>query len=295
MKDVIFEKYQSYEPKIDCLDHGFVQLLDCMPRIIRDNEDTADYAIAEAARNSYERSLKTISDDKVLIRYLMRNVHTSPFEMVVFKFKMKMPMYICTQTLRHRTASMNILSGRYSKMPNEFYVPSVDDVRTQDSINKQGSDGAVLVDTAQRMIDDIEEFQGEVYKKYNVFLDDGMAREQARGILPYNLYTMMYWKMDLHNLLHFINLRSDHHAQKEIQVYSNAILELIKPIVPWTIEAWEDYSPYRGGMMLTRYEVEAIIKRMRNTNIYCSDIEVENKLEKREWMEKAKRLGLTFE
>ncbi len=301
MKDIIEEKYGKEEPEIKCLDHGFVKLLDCMPRIIRDNEETADYAIAEAARNSYEE-LKTISDNKTLIRYLMRKTHTSPFEMVEFKFKMKMPMYIGTQTLRHRTASINMLSGRYSKMPDEFYVPSIDDVRTQDSINTQGSDGNLPINISKKMIDDIEGLQGKIYEKYNEFLDNGMAREQARGILPYNLYTTMYWKMDLHNLLHFLNLRCDHHAQKEIQIYANAILDLIKYIVPWTIEAWEDYSPYRGGMILTRYEVEKIRKIIQNApNLYnvpigeemnvFENIDVKNKIEQKEWKDKAKKLG----
>ena len=295
MKDIILENYGELEPQIDCLNKGFVKLLDCMPRLIWDHEESADYAIAEAARMSYEREVKSITDDKTLIRYLMRHSHTSPFEMVVFKFKMKMPMYICTQTIRHRTASMNILSGRYSKMPDDFYVPSVDDIRTQDSINKQGSSGNIPIDLAQKMVETIEKFQGEIYEKYNEFLEDGMAREQARGILPYNLYTVMYWKMDLHNLLHFLDLRCDSHAQKEIQIFANAIFDLISPIVPWTISAWDDYSPYRGGMILTRYEIEAIRNAICQTpteaGISIPNANISNKLELREWTEKATRLG----
>ena len=302
MKDVIEIKFEELEPKINCLDHGFVQLLDCMPRLIRDNEDSADYAISEAARTSYERELKTVTDDKTLIRYLMRHNHTSPLEMIEFKFKMKVPMYICTQIIRHRTASLNILSGRYSVMPEEFYIPAIDDIRMQSKTNTQGSENNLDEHMSDCVISDIKELCKKSFTVYKDFLEAGVAREIARGVLPYNLYTVMYWKIDLKNLLHFINLRSDHHAQKEVQVFSNAILSLIKPIVPWTIDAWEDYSVYRGGMVLTRYEVEAIKNIIDNVpNLYdvplgeevdtFKDIEVDSTLEQREWVKKAERLG----
>jgi len=290
MKDIIMEKFGKTNPISSCLDKGYVQLIDCMPRYIEDEESTADYVIAEAARCSYQRNIKTINDDKVLIRYLMRHNHTSPFEMIEFKFHIKLPMYICTQLLRHRTASMNILSGRYSEMSEEFYILSVDNVRLQDNINKQGSKGLMDNELSEEIIDNINKIHDISYEQYKNNLEKGLAREQARGILPYDLYTEMYWKIDLKNLLHFLDLRCDNHSQWEMQQYANTILELIKPIVSWTIEAWEDYSPYRGGVLLTRCEVDAL-KAMFSKD-YVTSINFSSKLERMEWNEKVKKMGI---
>ena len=290
MKDVIVEKFGKPDPFIFCLDKGYVRLIDCMPRYIKDKEDVADYVIAEAARCSYQRETKTISDDKVLIHYLMRHNHTSPFEMIEFKFHIKLPMYICTQLLRHRTASMNILSGRYSEMREEFYVPHVDNVRLQDDINKQGSEGFMSNKTSEEIINNINDAHDITYARYKNNLRKGLVREQARGVLPYNLYTEMYWKIDLKNLLHFLDVRCDSHSQWEMQQYANVILELIKPIVPWTIEAWEYYSPYRGGVLLTKCEIQAL--RAMLSRDYVPSINFSSKLEKIEWEEKIKKMGL---
>ena len=296
MKDIFEEVYKNKSKKIDCLDHGFVKLLDCMPRVIKDEERTADYSITEAARCSYQRGTKTIADDKTLIRYLMRHNHTSPFEMIEFKFHMKLPIFTARQIIRHRTANLNELSGRYSVMPEEFYTP--DKLRKQSTTNTQGSEGELSEAVTQQMKGMIR-LQGESsFKFYNRLLDMKVAREQSRIVLPLSTYTEWYWKIDLKNLLHFLDLRCDSHAQKEIQVYADAILELIKPIVPWTIEAWEDYSSYRGGMILTKLEVEAIKKIISRVDSFVSedlswfeDIEIDNKLEQKEWKEKTKRLG----
>lgn len=302
MKDVILEKFGEETPYIQCLDHGFVHLKDCMPRVIEESEETADYSIAEAARGSYKRGTKTISDDKTLIRYLMRHKHTSPFEMVVFKFHCKMPIFVCRQWVRHRTASINELSGRYSEMPEEYYIPEINDFRNQSITNTQGSEGYMLESEAKEMKEKMEKTYGGVFNLYHDFLKGGLVREQSRTVLPLSTYTEWYWKIDLKNLLHFIDLRSDDHAQKEIQVYSDAILDLISPIVPWTIEAWEDYSPYRGGMILTRYEVEKIKKMTNYLSIHppiggpaipTRSIEVSSKLENLEWLKKADKLGFT--
>lgn len=297
MKDIIIEKYGKSDPKLECLDHGFVTLVDCMPRVLRDEEETADYSIVEAARTSYQRGTKTIADDKTLIRYLMRHDHSSPLEMIEFKFHCKMPIFVARQWVRHRTASISELSGRYSEMPNEFYIPRLDDYRIQSQTNTQGSEKNEDVFDSVAMMGSFQGTSSGAFEIYLDFLEQGLAREQARIILPLNTYTEWFWKIDLKNILHFLDLRCDHHSQKEIQVYGNAILNLITPIVPWTISAWEDYSPYRGGMMLTRFEVEAI-KRMiidsqRDDGYlwYAGDIEVENKLERREWKAKAKILG----
>ena len=299
MKDIIKEIYEEI-PIINCLNFGFVQLLDCMPRCIEDIEETVDYAIAEAARCSYQRGTKTIADDKTLIRYLMRHNHTSPFEMIEFKFKMKLPIFVARQAVRTRTASLNELSGRYSEMPEEYYIPEVDDFRNQSVTNTQGSEGFIEEVEAIVLMKQMEELCGGIFTQYHNFIKKGLVREQSRMVLPLSTYTEWYWKIDLKNLLHFLDLRCDNHAQKEIRVYGEAILALIKPIVPWTISAWEDYSPYRGGMILTRYEVEALertIKKLEKNSptgytfdLPCS-IDVENKLEQKEWIDKTKRLG----
>jgi len=297
--DIILEKHVSRKGGIEnciikCLDHGFVKLVDCMPRMIDDSEESADHAIAEAARCSYQRGTKTIADDKTLIRYLMRHNHTSPFEMIEFKFHCKLPLFTARQMIRTRTASVNELSGRYSEMPEEYYVPG--ELRVQSLTNIQGSEGS-LSDGTTEMIKGLMKLQfHDAFKFYDRLLKQGVAREQARIGLPLSTYTEWYWKIDLKNLLHFLDLRCDHHSQKEIQVYSNAILELIKPIIPWAIEAWEDYSPYRRGMMLTRYEVEAlrnlIINECGNDQDFnTEDLKVGSTLEKREWEEKKHRLG----
>jgi thymidylate synthase (FAD) len=293
MKDIIQEKYGEKDPLIACLDHGFVQLLDCMPRIIKDSEKTADYAIAEAARCSYQRGTKTIADDKALIRYLMRHNHTSPFEMIEFKFKMKLPIFVARQIIRHRTANLNELSGRYSEMPEEYYIP--EELRLQSQTNTQGSEGTIS-DGQGQMMRGLMRLQGkDAFNYYKQLLGSGVAREQARAVLPLSTYTEWYWKIDLKNLLHFLDLRCDGHAQEEVRVYADAILELIKPIVPWTIEAWEDYSSYRGGMILTKYEVEALKEMFNDPDIVYSDdsgdIKVDNKLEQKEWKDKSKKLG----
>ena len=295
MKDIIFDKYDTFTPTKSCLDHGFVTLVDCMPRVIMKDEESADYAIAEAARCSYQRGTKTIADDKTLIRYLMRHNHTSPFELIEFKFHCKLPIYVARQMIRHRTASLNELSGRYSEMPEEYDIPG--ELRVQSLTNTQGSEGSIS-EAQMQMAKGLMRLQSQdAFKFYNRLLEDGIAREQARTVLPLSTYTEWYWKIDLKNLLHFLALRCDHHAQKEIQVYGDAILDLIKPIVPWTIEAWEDYSPYRGGMVLTRHEVEKM-KEMINclviddTPVPTRSIDTGSKLENKEWIDKAEELGL---
>ncbi|MHC4926906.1 MAG: FAD-dependent thymidylate synthase [Planctomycetota bacterium] len=291
MKDLMSVVFSGREPVVNVLDHGFVRLVDCMPRQIHDEETTADHAIAEAARCSYKRGTKTIRDDQQLIRYLMRHLHTSPLEMVEFKFHFKLPIFVARQFIRHRTANVNELSGRYSEIPEEFYVPADDNIRLQSLINTQGSEGAVDTDLAGDLRGKLDDQCKSAFASYHELLKHDVAREQARLVMPLNAYTEWYWKIDLHNLLRFLDLRCDHHAQWEAQQYANATLELIRPIVPWTIEAWEDYSFYRGGVQLTRFEVEAIQKALKDQKIQLGQIDSDNKLEQREWLEKAKKLG----
>lgn len=213
--------------------HGLVRVVDLMG---------GDDAVVQMARCSYGEGTKTVNEDRGLIRYLMRHRHTSPFEGCVVKLHLKMPIFIARQWVRHRTASMNEYSARYSEMRDEFYVPQTDYVQLQSKTNKQGSDGQLDTHTVDQFVFAAQEEATEAYNVYKSFLDDGVAREMARINLPLTVYTEMYWQMNLHNLLHFCSLRSDPHAQREIRDYSDIILhEVIKQWCPLTYEAFMDY------------------------------------------------------
>ena len=281
------------EKTIKCLDKGHVTIVDVMPRLVPDDRKTADYAIVQAARVSYGDGTKTVNEDRGLIRYLLRHKHTTPFEMIEFKFNMKMPIFIARQMVRHRTAHINEYSGRYSMMKDEFYNPEIENVRQQSSVNKQGSGESINELDASDFIEKIDSICNQSYEEYEKAIQKGVAREQARMLLPVNFYTEWYWKVDLHNILHFLALRCDPHAQWEIRVFADAMLELIKPIVPWSIEAWEDYHEHRGAMRLTRLEVEALSKSLQGTKVL--KIDSENKREQEEWVQKMQSLGLSIE
>lgn len=212
----------------------------------------SDSAIVEAARVSYAKGTKTVSDDRALIRYLMRHRHTTPFEMVEFKFYIKCPIFIARQWMRHRTASVNEISGRYSVMEENFFIP--ENLRTQSTTNHQGSEtqmeGDELLLLKQKASCDL------AFHVYDDLLRHGCSRELARTHLPLSTYTEFYWKIDLHNLLHFLKLRMDDHAQKEIQDLAKEVYELIKPIVPFACEAFEDFVI--GAVTFTRVEIEAL-------------------------------------
>lgn len=272
------------------MDLGLVELVDVMPRLVPETQKTADYAIVQAARVSYGDGTKSVNEDRGLIRYLMRHVHTTPFEMIEFKFHCKMPIFVARQWIRHRTANVNEYSGRYSVMKDEFYRPDIDNIRKQSKTNKQGGDTQVNNKTAEEFSDYLDEVCKRAYQIYNCYLNEGVAREQARMILPLNLYTEWYWKIDLHNLFHFLGLRCDSHAQWEIRVFAEAMLHLITPIVPLAVEAWNDYHDHRGAMKLTRLEIEAIKKSLGGQKICV--LESDNKREQTEWVEKAARMGL---
>lgn len=281
------------QKKIECLDKGHVTLIDVMPRIVPEGK-TADYAIVQAARVSYGDGTKTVNEDRGLIRYLLRHAHTTPLEMVEFKIHLKMPIFVCRQWARHRMSSTNEISARYSILKDEFYLPDSSDLRMQSSINKQCSDGQIDEITAGYCANKIKENAESTYNFYEYMINGKVAREQSRMVLPLNIFTEFYWKIDLHNLLHFLALRCDSHAQKEIRVYADAILEIIKQVVPITIEAWEDYHPMRGAMKLTRLEVEALRKCLDNNALQVPfpNIDSDNKREQAEWIEKAKLLGI---
>ena len=218
--------------RIDCLDKGFVRLVDSMG---------GDDAIVQAARVSYGQGTSKVSQDRGLIRYLMRHRHTTPFEMVEFKFHCKMPIFVARQWVRHRTANINEYSLRYSEARDEFYIPDSKNIQFQSALNKQGRSGVVPENLKKKVLKyfkDISERSFEMYQELN---EAGIARELARSILPVNIYTEWYWKNDLHNLLHFIGLRSDSHAQYEIRVYSDAMAKFVKEVAPHAWEAYEDY------------------------------------------------------
>jgi thymidylate synthase (FAD) len=278
--------------KIKCLDNGFVELVDVMPRIVPDGQ-TCDYAICQMARTSYGSGTKTVNEDKGLINYLLRASHTSPFEAIEIKLHMKLPIFVARQMIRHRSSSLNEISARYSVMKDEFYFPKVEELRLQSKNNKQGSEGTVPLDVAQRYVQAIEDQSRESYKWYLEMIESGIAREQARMILPVNLYTEWYWKQDLHNLMHLMALRCDHHAQYEIQVYGNAIAEIVQQLCPWTMEAWNKYHPMRNAVKLSQLEVDAIQKYNceRESIALIGEINTDNKREQNEWKVKARKLG----
>ncbi len=214
------------------LDNGFIRLVDVMGD---------DAAIVQAARVSYGKGTKTVSEDRGLIRYLMRKRHTSPFEMVEFKFHVKLPIFVARQWHRHRMASINEYSARYSEMKDEFYFPEREEVRQQSKSNKQGSAGLLDDTKAYIWLKNLIHDCNAAYSEYMDAIGRGVARELARIGLPLNIYTEMYWKIDLHNLLHFLKLRMDPHAQKEIRVYADAMALMVQQYCPLAYEAFEDY------------------------------------------------------
>ncbi len=266
---------------VDVLDHGFVSLIDTMPRLVP-AEQTGDQAIVQAARVSYGQGTKKVSEDRGLIRYLLRHRHTTPFEMVELKFHCAMPIFIARQWIRHRTANVNEYSGRYSIMPDRFYHPRVEDIRKQSRTNRQGGEEPIEVETAQDFLGLLDEAE-QKYKKYLELTEKGLARELARIALPQNLYTEWYWKCDLHNVMHFLALRLDDHAQYEIRAFAQAMQALIEPIVPVAMEAFRDYR--LGAMQLTRLEIEALRSG-------SAEIGTTNKREQAEWEAKRARLGV---
>jgi thymidylate synthase (FAD) len=264
--------------------HGFIALLDAMPRLVPQGQ-TADFAIVQAARVSYGQGTKKVNEDRGLIRYLLRR-HTTPFEMLEFKFHIAMPVFVARQWIRHRTANVNEYSGRYSIMPDQFYRPTVDEVRKQSAANRQGGEERFTesedLRTAEEFVKYLEESEA-LYEKYTRLTEQGVSRELARIGLPVSIYTQWYWKCDLHNILRFLSLRMDSHAQAEIRWFAEAMYTLLEPIVPITMEAWRDYE--LESVRLTRLEVEAL----RAGHI---QLDTENKREQTEWESKRTRLGL---
>jgi len=232
--------------------HGFVRLIDVMGD---------DNSIADAARVSYGKGTRTASDNRNLIRYLVRHKHTSPLEMVEVKFHLKLPIFIMRQLVRHRTASLNEYSGRYSIMTDECYEPSEEYIQPQSQTNKQGRGGELSDSWKQSYKQKIYGAINKANVAYKFLIGQntphgGLSRELARTVLPVSNYTECYWKIDLHNFFHFCRLRMDDHAQQEIQDYAKVMYEMVKPEVPIASEAFEDYS--LNSISLSRMEVDIL-------------------------------------
>jgi len=260
-----------YKP-IPVLDHGFIRVIDYMG---------TDGAIVQAARVSYGVGTKKTNEDRGLINYLMRHSHTTPFEMCEIKLHVKLPLFVMRHWVRHRTANINEYSARYSILSNEFYIPEIDQLAKQSLTNKQGkSDEAMDLSSAKEVIDILESSCKESYEKYLHMLDDlSLTRELARAVLPVNVYTEMYWKIDLHNLLHFIRLRADSHAQYEIRCYANEILNIVKKWVPFTHDAFVNYR--QKSVSISKKFIE-LNKRLINGEKITQE---ESGLSKGEWQE----------
>jgi len=231
------------------LDHGVVRVIDYMGD---------DAAITQAARVSYGRGTKKVSNDAGLIRYLMRHWHSTPFEMCEVKFHVKLPVFVARQWIRHRTANVNEYSARYSILDREFYIPAPEQLAAQSVVNNQGRGDVLQGEEAQRVLDMLREDAERSYDHYEEMLSQdgqaGLARELARMNLPANVYTQWYWKVDLHNLFHFLRLRADAHAQYEIRVYADLMCEIVRDWVPLAFAAFEDYR--MGGAQLSEKGVQ---------------------------------------
>lgn len=276
-----------YTP-IPVLDHGFVRVIDYMG---------TDSAIVQAARVSYGKGTKKVNEDAGLINYLLRHRHTTPFEMCEIKFHIKLPIFIARQWIRHRTANVNEYSGRYSIMDKEFYIPAPEQLASQSKINHQGRGEVLEGAEAQRVLELLRQDATNVYSHYEEMLNmdaneqvldeskDGLARELARMNLSLNYYTQWYWKIDLHNLLHFLSLRADSHAQYEIRVYAEAMLEVLKAWLPITYAAFMDYRV--GGASLSAKGLNIVRKMLAGEEIS----QEQSGMSKGEWRELMTVLG----
>jgi len=234
--------------------NGFVKLVDLMPRVLTPDQldMKCDAAIVQAARISYSGGTTTKNLDKALVKYLLKNAHTTPFEMVQFKFHIKAPLFVIRQWQRHRMSSYNEVSARYSIVKDSFWIP--DHLRAQSDVNKQGSEG--ILQMSNPYIELMADHQTASYQLYETLIKSGVCREMARTVLPTSINSEFYWKIDLHNLLRFVTLRSDHHAQYEIRQYSDAIKKIIMQYCPITMEAFEEYIT--DSIKLTKTEIECI-------------------------------------
>ncbi|WP_194246312.1 FAD-dependent thymidylate synthase [Martelella limonii] len=275
--------------RIPILDSGFIRVIDYMGD---------DAAIVQAARVSYGRGTRKVSEDRGLIRYLMRHQHTTPFEMPSIKFHVKLPIFVARQWIRHRTASVNEYSARYSILEREFYLPAPDQLAEQSSSNRQGRSTALTLEDAQQVLELLASDAQRNYEHYVWMLNEdehgnvqddarsGLARELARMNLTLNTYTQWYWKTDLHNLFNFLRLRADTHAQYEIRIYAQAMMQIASKWVPMSFEAFEEYR--LGAVSLSRTAKQVLTAMLcgKDASPYIA------KLSKREWDELRSQFGL---
>jgi thymidylate synthase (FAD) len=274
--------------QIPILDHGFIRVIDYMGN---------DSAIVQAARVSYGTGTKKVSQDRGLIFYLLRHAHTTPFEMCEIKFHIKLPIFIARQWVRHRTANINEYSGRYSILSKDFYLPKEEHVAEQSKINNQGRGQVLSAKDAKYVLELLKQDSLQCYQHYEEMLNTDpsgntldeskphLARELARMNLTLNYYTEWYWKIDLHNLFHFLRLRADSHAQYEIRAYADCMLDIVKAWVPIAYEAFEEYSLH--GARLSRKGLAAVREMIKGGTV----TEETSGMSKREWQELMGLLG----
>jgi thymidylate synthase (FAD) len=267
---------------IPVLDHGFVRVIDYMGD---------DNAVVQAARVSYGKGTKKVSEDKGLINYLMRHRHSTPFEMCEIKFHVKLPIFVARQWIRHRTANVNEYSARYSILDREFYIPSPAQLAAQSAANRQGRGDVLQGAEAARVLDILKSDSTQVYDHYAEMLNEredgarvdeskqGLARELARMNLSLNFYTQWYWKIDLYNFMHFLSLRADPHAQYEIRVYADAMLDVLKRWTPLTYEAFEQHR--LNAVTLSKGALGVMKRMMKGETVTAEN----SGLGKREWAE----------
>ena len=296
LRDASFQTRRATVPALEAmlyqaipvLDHGFVRVVDYMGD---------DSAVVQAARVSYGRGTRRVSEDAGLIRYLMRHRHSTPFEMCEIKYHVKLPIFVARQWIRHRTANVNEYSARYSILDREFYIPAPENLAAQSSANRQGRGEVLDGDEAAAVLDLLRRDAGQAYDTYAHLLNEGeggqprdparrgLARELARMNLTLNAYTQWYWKTDLHNLLGFLSLRADAHAQYEIRVYADAMMGTLRAWVPATCQAFQDY---RLGAATFSAPMLAILRRMLDGEAVG---QTGSGLSKREWSEMMQALG----
>lgn len=258
---VVPEAEAILDKEFKVLDRGFVRLVDYLG---------GDARIVQAARVSYGTGTKTIREDRALIDYLMANRHTSPFEQVVLTFHAKMPIFVARQWVRHRTARINEISGRYSVMRNEFYLPAETDIRFQSKRDRQGrSPEEVPAELRRKVLDLLIRRYECAYQAYEEMIEENIARELARINLPLSLYTEWYWQIDLHNLFHFLELRLDWHAQQEIRCYARVIARIAKAVAPMAYEAFEEYALH--AVRLSRSQVRKLREALSETHPHLLD------------------------
>lgn len=275
LEEVIYDSFKV-------LDHGFVRVIDYMGN---------DSAIVQAARVSYGSGTKQLRQDQGLINYLVRHRHTTPLEMCEIKFHIKLPIFIARQWIRHRTANVNEYSARYSILAKEFYIPNRENLAAQSKINNQGRGDVLNDEEANKVLQLLKQDSEQTYAHYEEMLNldpegnvldenkDGLARELARMNLTLNYYTEWYWKIDLHNLLHFLYLRVDNHAQYEIREYAKTMLKMVEAWVPLTYKAFMDYR--HDAVELSGKMVNALKRILKNEKV----TEESSGMSKREWIE----------